>query len=47
MKKIWNTLKIMFSSGTKHYEISGYLESGSAIVYENHIPAYYKEEEEC
>ena len=46
MKKLWNNLKLMFSVGTKHYEISGYLHSGSAIVYEGHIPAVYNQEDE-
>jgi hypothetical protein len=44
MKKLWNNLKLMFSSGTKHYEIGGYLHSGSVIVYDGHMPAYYKED---
>jgi len=46
MKKLWNNLKLMLSAGTKHYEIGGYLASGSALVYEGHMPAYYKEEDE-
>jgi len=46
MKKIWHNLKLMFSNGTKHYEIGGYLHSGSAIVYEGHIPAVYNQEDE-
>ena len=46
MKKLWHNLKLMFSAGTKHYEISGYLHSGSAIVYEGHIPAVYNQEDE-
>ena len=45
MKKLWNNLKLMLSAGTKHYEIGGYLHSGSAIVYDGHMPAIYNQEE--
>jgi len=42
MKKTLEQLKAdVLGQGTKHYEISGYLHSGSAIVYEGHIPAVY------
>lgn len=43
MKKLWSNLKLMLSSGTKYYEIGGYLHSGSAIAYDGNIPSYYKE----
>ena len=46
MKKLWHNLKLMLSAGTKHYEMSGYLHSGSAIVYEGNIPSIYKEDAE-
>ncbi len=47
MKKLWNNLKLVLSSGTKHYEIGGYLASGSAIVYEGNRPAIYNQEDEA
>jgi len=42
-----NNLKLECSrQGRSNYEISGYLHSGSAIVYEGHIPAVYNQEDE-
>lgn len=44
MKKLWNNLKLMLSSSTRHYEIGGYLANGSAIVYEGSRPDIYTQE---
>jgi len=47
MKKIWHNLKLNVTQTARSIMKSvGYLHSGSAIVYEGHIPAIYSQEGE-
>jgi len=45
MHAIGTAAHCLFGGKTRHYEIGGYLHSGSAIVYDGHMPAIYNQEE--